>query len=136
MSIIGGMKKLYTAFIVFMAALVAVAVYYSPLAWIGTPAAYDNNARTADYDGVCYPAGEVMRVDISGGENELRAALDKLCCTVVKEVRDGERLYVYAVSPRVCAKTQYLKSGEGYNVMATAFGGKVCIGTPVLQGCY
>lgn len=130
------MKTLYAVVILFAVSIVGVAVWFSPLAQIGTPTAYDNNNPVCSLDGLCYPSDAICRVDFRGGADDMYNALDSIFAVPVKQVEIDGLTVVYALSPRVCAETQYLSSGEGYNVMAACSDGNVCIGTPVLSGCY
>lgn len=130
------MKTLCAVVILFVSGLVGVAVWFSPLCALGTPKAYDNNSEVCSLEGICYPESTLCRVDFSGDIGDMNAALERIFAVTVKEVNSGELTVVYAYSPRVCADTQYLSSGEGYNVMAAFASGKISIGTPILSGCY
>lgn len=130
------MKTLCAVVILFAASLVGVAVWFSPLLSLGAVAAYDNNAPTSSLDGLCYPAGAVARVDFSGDAADMYDALDSMLAVTVKQVEFDGMTVVYALSPRVCAESQYLSTGEEYNVMAAYSFGKISIGTPLLSGCY
>lgn len=131
------MKTLYAVVILFVVGLLGTAIWFSPLSGLGTPTAYDNNAPICSLDGLCYPSDELCRVDFSGNENDMHKALDSIFAVTVKEVKTDDGLtIVYALSPRVCAEKQYLRSGEEYNVMAAYSSGTISIGTPLLSGCY
>ncbi|MDE7164071.1 MAG: hypothetical protein K2O04_01420 [Clostridiales bacterium] len=130
------MKTLCAVVILFVAGLVGVAVWFSPLCGLGAPTAYDNNTPVSSLDGICYPQGTLCRVDFSGDVGDMKNALDSILAVTVKEVESGELTIVYAYSPRVCADMQYLSSGEAYNVMAAHSSGNISIGTPMLSGCY
>ena len=113
-----------------------VAVWFSPLVSLGTPALYDDNVPVSTVRGVCYPSDALCRVDFDGDEDDMKSALNRLFAVTVKEVEVDGLTVVYAYSPRVSAQAQHLESGEGYNVMAAYSQGKISIGTPVLSGCY
>jgi hypothetical protein len=127
-------KKLYAAFIFFVALTVAAAVWFSPFGGKGAKT-YDNNLPAGDIAGLCYPADATVRLDIEGGAAELDVALKSICARVVKTVELDGVTIVYAYSPRVCAEPLPLAEG-GYNVMAAYGGGRVAVGAPVLQGSY
>lgn len=131
------MKKLHAVVIFFVVGLIGAALWFSPLCSIGTPVAYDNNMPVCELDGLCYPSDSICRVDFSGGSEDMYKALKKIDAKTVKqaEASDG-MIIVYAYSPRVCAATQRLSSGQEYNVMASYSSGNICIGTPLLSGCY
>ena len=131
------MKKLYAVVIFFVAAIVFTALWFSPFASLGTPQAYSDNAPVESLDGLCYAPNTLVRFDTVGGEDELYSALKVICACEVKSVRmeDG-MLLVYAYSPRVGAEVQYLRDGTTYNVMAACDGQRVCLGAPILSGCY
>lgn len=128
------MKKLYAAFIVFAALVVATAVWFSPFGGKNGAMAYENNIPVGEV-GLCYPAGAAVRLDLDGGEAEVFAALSDIGARTVKTVELDGVTVVYAYSPRVCAKPLYVAEGA-YNVMAAYGGGRVAIGAPVLQGSY
>ncbi|MCH5155342.1 MAG: hypothetical protein J1F69_01935 [Clostridiales bacterium] len=130
------MKTLYAVVILFALGLLGVAVWFSPLVSFGTPTAYANNTPVSTLDGLCYPSDSLCRVDFDGDKKDMYSALDCIFAVTVKEVEISELTVVYAFSPRVCAKVQYLRTGEKYNVMAVHSGGNISIGTPVLSGCY
>lgn len=130
------MKKFCAVVILFAAALVFTAVWYSPLTAIGDAQAYDNNEFAHSLTGACYAADECVRIEIAGGETELYFALDKISATPVKTVEAGNRTVVYAYSSRVACASLTTSDGKRYNVMAAYGGGIVVIGTPVLQGSY
>lgn len=131
------MKTLYAVVILFVASLVGMAVWFSPLCGFGTPTAYDNNMPVYALDGLCYPSDALCRVDFKGSENDMHKALDSIFAVTVKEVKTDDGLtIVYALSPRVCAANQYLRTGEEYNVMAAYSSGNISIGSPILSGCY
>lgn len=130
------MKTLYAVVILFAAALIGAAVWFSPLCGLGTPVAYDNNEPVVALDGICYPSDALCRVDLTGDVTEMKRVLDGMLAVTVKEVCSDGLTVVYAYSPRVCTPAQHLYSGESYNVMAAHRSGKICIGTPVLSGCY
>lgn len=130
------MKTLYAVVILFVAGLLGVAIWFSPLSGLGTPTAYDNNVPVCSLDGLCYPADSLCRVDFSGSEKDMHNALDSIFAVTVKEVKTDGLTIVYGFSPRVCAAPQYLRSGEEYNVMAAYSSGNISIGTPILSGCY
>lgn len=137
MSIIDGMKKLCAVVIFFAVVAVAVAVWYSPLAQLGTPVRYYDNTPVATAEGACYGSDGLYRVDLSGGQDDMYAVLDKMLAKTVKKVRlDDGTVLVYALSPRVSAEEQSLSTGECYNIMAVWSDGNICIGTPMLSGCY
>ncbi len=129
------MKKLLAAFIMMLAALVCVAVYYSPLESVGLPVEYENNTAVKACGGICYPAGGIYRVDISGDESAMYAALERMSAKTVKADSAGGALVVYAFSPRVAGRTYTCSAGE-YNVMAAYRDGNICIATPILPGSY
>ncbi|MDE7108026.1 MAG: hypothetical protein K2O39_06850 [Clostridiales bacterium] len=131
------MKTLYAVVILFVASLLGVAVWFGPLCGLGTPTAYDNNEPVSTLDGLCYPSDALCREDFSGSEKDMHKALDSIFAVTVKEVKTDDGLtIVYALSPRVCAAKQYLRSGEAYNVMAAYSSGNISIGTPILSGSY
>ncbi|MDE6201393.1 MAG: hypothetical protein K2M47_05920 [Clostridiales bacterium] len=130
------MKTLYAVVILFVASLVGAAVWFSPLISFGTPEAYDNNVPVYSLDGLCYPSDALCRVDFSGSEKDMHNALDSIFAVTVKEVKTDGLTVVYGFSPRVCAESQYLRTGEEYNVMAAYSSGNISIGTPILSGCY
>ena len=131
------MKKLHAVVIFFVISLVGAALWFSPLNCLGAPVAYDNNMPIAELDGLCYPSDSICRVDFSGGSEDMYKALKKIYAKTVKQAEtDDGMIIVYAYSPRVCAAAQRLSSGQEYNVMAAYSDGKVCIGTPLLSGCY
>ena len=130
------MKTLYAVVILFVVTLVGAAVWYSPLISLGTPVSYDNNIPVERLDGICYSADALCRVDFCGDEDDMYEALGSIFAVTVKEVQLDDLTVVYALSPRVCAKKQYLGSGEEYNVMAACSNGLISIGTPILSGCY
>ena len=47
------MKKLCVAVVLFAVGIVFVAVWFSPLVWIGEPTAYYDNMPVASLDGLC-----------------------------------------------------------------------------------
>lgn len=128
------MKKLYAAFILFAALVVATAVWFSPFGGKGGARTYENNIPVGEV-GLCYPADATVRLDLDGGEAELFSALDGMCAKAIKTVELDGVTVVYAYSPRVCAEPLYIAEGA-YNVMAAYGGGHVAIGAPVLQGSY
>ncbi|MDE6028868.1 MAG: hypothetical protein K2F90_00930 [Clostridiales bacterium] len=131
------MKTLYAVVILFVASLLGVAVWFSPLCDIGTPTAYVDNMPISALDGLCYPSDALCRVDFSGSEKDMARALGSIFAVTVKKVKTDDGLtVVYAFSPRVCAPSQYLRSGEEYNVMAAYNSGNISVGTPILSGCY
>ena len=130
------MKKLYAVVFLLLAGVIFVAVWFSPLARLGTPYEYADNAPVGRIDGVCYAQNALVRVDFDGDEDSLYAALRKIDATTIKTVYDDDMLIVYAYSPRVAAEGYVTDSGERYNVMAAAHGGVVSIGAPILSGCY
>lgn len=130
------MKKLCAAVVIFAVGIVFTAVWFSPLRALGKPQAYADNAFENALDGLCYPYDAVARVDLSGDENDMFDALERIFARTVKRVRNDGLLVVYAYSPRVCAKSQTTSDGKTYNVMAAYSDGKICIGTPILSGCY
>ena len=131
------MKTLYAVVILFVASLVGAAIWFSPLCGLGTPEVYDNNVPVGAVEGLCYPSDALCRVDFSGSEKDMKRALDSIFAVTVKEVKTDDGLtIVYALSPRVCAQSQYLRSGEEYNVMAAYSSGSISIGTPILSGSY
>lgn len=129
------MKKLCAAVIVFAAALVAVAVWFSPLVSRGDAYVYENNTPVRAVTGV-YGANDVVRTDFDGGEGEMYAFLRGMLATVVKTERADGVTVVYAVSTRVAAEMQTTFDGAEYNVMAAYENGHVVIGAPVIQGSY
>ncbi|MDE6966134.1 MAG: hypothetical protein K2O94_04045 [Clostridiales bacterium] len=130
------MKKLCVAVVLFAVGIVFVAVWFSPLVWIGEPTAYYDNMPVASLDGLCYRADELVRVDFSGGEEEMYAALSHIGASQTDREETDGMIVVYAFSPRVCAATQSLANGAKYNVMACLRDGHISVGTPVLSGCY
>ena len=130
------MKTLCAVVIFFSASLIGVAVGFSPLCRFGTPVSYDNNEPVYSLEGLCYPGDALCRVDFSGDKSDMQKALDSIFAVTVKEVDMDGLTVVYALSPRVCAPLQRLKSGEQYNVMAAYASGNISIGTPLLGGCY
>lgn len=136
MSIIDGMKKLYVVVFLLLAGVIFTAVWFSPLASLGEPYEYCDNAPVGKIEGVCYAPDALVRVDIAGGETALFDALDSIDAEVVKTVETAGRLIAYAYSHRVCARAEVLSGGELYNVMAATDGVTVSIGAPVLSGCY
>ncbi|MCH5166127.1 MAG: hypothetical protein J1G01_06970 [Clostridiales bacterium] len=130
------MKKLCAVVFLFAAGIVFTAVWFSPLAALGTPVAYSDNIPITRLDGLCYSADSLVRVDFTGGEEAMYSALDRIGAQEVERAETGELLVVYAYSPRVCAKPQELRSGCKYNVMCACSGDAVSIGTPILSGCY
>ena len=130
------MKTLYAVVILFAASLLGVAIWFSPLVSFGTPKAYANNVPISELDGLCYPSSTICRVDFSGDVSDMRKALNSMLAVTVKEVETDGMTIVYGLSPRVCAETQKLGTGESYNVMAAYSSGNISIGTPVLSGCY
>lgn len=130
------MKKLCAAVIIFAAALVCTAVWFSPLIVLGAPAAYKNNVEVKRVEGLCYSQSDVVRVDIAGDIEQLYAALERINATVVMTAEIDGATIVYAYSPRVAAKTLTTSDGQQYNVMAACGGGTVKIGAPVLQGSF
>ena len=136
MAIIDGMKKLYAAVIIFAVGIVFTAVWFSPFVSVGTPVAYYDNMPVGEIDGLCYRADELVRVDFSGGEKELNAALARIYARETERAENDGMVLVYAFSPRVCAKPQRLRSGKEYNVMACMRDGRISMGAPVISGCY
>ena len=130
------MKNLVAAILLLSVGIVFVAVWFSPLVGLGVPQAYSDNRAVCAYDGACYPADALIRVELAGGETELNRALEKICATSVKRVQADGLTIVYAYSGRVCSEEQILSDGRYYNVMAATDGAHVYIGTPVLSGCY
>lgn len=130
------MKKLCAAVLCFAIISVLAAVWYSPLCALGSVDEYRNNERVCAVEGVCYNTDNSLRVELEGGEKELTSALDKICAEVVCAVKTGNRTVVYAYSPRVAAKPLTAINGNAYNVMAAYGGGKVVIGTTVIEGSY
>ena len=130
------MKVFCAVVILFVAGIVGAAVWFSPLTALGAPTIYADNAPVSSVDGVCYPEDAICRVDFSGTEGDMAAALKRIFATTVKEVELDNITLVYAFSPRVAAKVQYLNSGEKYNVMAAYSDGTISIATPILPGCY
>ena len=130
------MKVFYAVVILFAAGLLGVAVWFSPLVSLGKPVLYADNAPISAVDGVCYPSDALCRVDFSGDERDMKSALGRIFAVTVKEVEIDGLTVVYAYSPRVSAPMQYLRSGEGYNVMAAHSCGNISIGAPILSGCY
>lgn len=128
------MKKLCAAIIVFVAAIVLAAVWFSPLGF-GDGMVYCDNTPRREASG-CYAADEAVRVDMSGGESELNAVFCGMIARVVKTEHAGELTIVYALSSRVAADVQYTCDGIAYNVMAAYGGGNIVIGTPIIQGSY
>lgn len=130
------MKRLVACFILFFAALIGTAVYYSPLLRLGTPELYYSNEAAGALDGLCYPAEAECRVDFPGGESELFSALEKIDCRVIRVDRTDGLTVVYGYSDRVRAETKRLSNGAAYNVMGASRGGRACVGVPILQGSY
>ena len=130
------MKKLIAVVFLFAAGLIAAAIWFSPLTGLGRVYAYDNNEIVGAMDGVCYAQNGLYRVDFSGDETAMTAALDKMGARVVKQVEMNDAVIVYAFSDRVCAEVQYTAEGEKYNVMAAYRDGNISVGTPLLSGCY
>ncbi len=132
------MKKCAVFFCCLTVFAVAAAVWFSPLCFPhGNVSVYENNAPVLSIDGAaCYSPTDVVRVDLSGGENELRSALDRMCAEEVKRVELDGLTVVYAFSPRVCAKALTLADGGEYNVMLARRGDSIAIGAPVLEGSY
>ena len=64
------MKKLCVAVVLFAVGIVFVAVWFSPLVWIGEPTAYYDNMPVASLDGLCYRADELARVDFRAGRRK------------------------------------------------------------------
>ncbi len=127
------MKKIMAVFILFIGCIVGAAVWFSPLSQTGTAQKYENNAPVREL-GVCYKDTDTVRVDLTGGEAELYAALDRLGARTVKTAESGGSLIVYAYSKRVAASVHYTSEGEAYNVMAALNGDRIAIGTPILEG--
>lgn len=136
LSIIGGMRKTCAAVFLFAAGLVAVAVFYSPLTSIGTPALYADNMPIGVVEGLCYPQESVVRVEAAGGEAELDALLARIDASKIKTVYTDDMVLVYAYCHRVCAVEQHLADGRAYNVMGAVRDGKIFVGAPILSGCY
>lgn len=130
------MKKLYAAVLFIFAGVAAVAVLFSPLVALGNVVEYENNVPVAAVDGLCYNAHSLVRVDFDGGKPELYAALSRISAKEIKVAEIEGTTVVYAYSPRVCAMAEQLADGREYNVMAATNGERVCIGTPILPGCY
>lgn len=130
------MRKLSVALFLFAASLVFTAIWFSPLIGLGTPEAYSDNVAVGELVGVCYSHDELVRVELSGGENEMSAALEKISAAPIKRVESDGLVIVYASSDRVCADRQTLSDGQDYNVMAATDGEHIYIGAPVLSGCY
>lgn len=130
------MKKLYAVVFLLLAGVIFTAVWFSPLASLGEPVEYRDNAPVGRIEGVCYAPDALVRVDMTGGETELFAALEDISAVVVKTVETDGLKIVYAYSPRVCARSETLADGALYNVMAATNGSTVSIGAPLLSGCY
>lgn len=130
------MRKLSVALFLFAASLVFTAVWFSPLAGLGNPKAYNDNVVVGELAGVCYPQDALVRVELAGGESELNSALEKIFAAPIKRVEHDGLVIVYARSDRVCSNRQTLSDGRDYNVMAATDGKHVYIGTPILSGCY
>ncbi len=130
------MKKAAVFFIALILCGVGVGIYYSPLTAIGGDAyLYDNNIPIARLDGLCYGRDDIVRVDMTGGEAEMYAALDAIDAVPIETGEAGDCIVVYAFSPRVRASAM-LRDGKKYNVMAAVRDGKIAIGAPVLSGSY
>lgn len=129
------MKKILVAVFLFIGIVIAAAVWFSPLSALGTAKVYYDNAEFGEV-GLCYPHGATVRVDMPGGVERMYSALERIDATPVKQVEHSGTVTVYAISPRVVSDIMYTAEGEKYNVMASCDGNIVCIGTPVLAGCY
>ena len=129
------MKKLLVAVFLLIGCAVFTAVWFSPLSALGTPDIYYDNAVISG-GGLCYPQDATVRVDVAGGRERMYEALRMIDAEPVKEVEHNGTLTVYALSPRVATKRMYTSESAAYNVMASCDGDTVCIGTPVLAGCY
>ncbi len=127
------MKRIYAAFIILTVGAVATALWFSPLFDL-KPRAYGDNIPEATV--LCYAPNSVVRAEFCGGQTELYSTLDGMRANVVKEEEIDDALIVYAYSPRVSAGPLVTADGKVYNVMAASRGGKVYIGTPVLEGSY
>ncbi|MCM1368075.1 MAG: hypothetical protein NC184_04615 [Roseburia sp.] len=130
------MKKLCTAVFLLLVGIVLTAIFFSPLTAVGEPYIYVDNAAVRRVDGLCYASGDIVRVDFSGDEDDMYAALERIGAETVKTAHAGGTLIVYAYSARVCSGSETTENGESYNVMAAYSDGKVSIGTPVLSGSY
>lgn len=129
------MKKIVAVFILFVICLVGAAVWFSPLSQLGTAQEYDNNVPVREL-GICYGDTDTVRTDLTGGEAELYAALEKMGAKAVKTAESGGSLIVYAYSKRVAAPVRYTSEGDAYNVMAALNGDRIAIGTPILEGSF
>lgn len=124
------MKKFCAVFLLFVIAVVFTAVWFSPLAAIGSTTEYCNNAPISYERGIVYNGDNARRVDFDGSEGDMYAAIKKLGGRVVKTEYAGGRTIVYAFSSRA-KQTEY-----GYNIMGAYADGHICIGSPVLCGSY
>ncbi len=115
-------------FILLVAAIMGIAVWFSPLARRGAMF-YENNEPVGTVDGVCYGGGSTVRYDFDGSIDDLYSALEDMRADIVETVAAGNATIVYAVSDRVA-------SGGDFNVMAAYRDGHIAIGTPILQGSY
>lgn len=129
------MKKLYAAVFILLVGIVSAAIWFSPLASIGEPRIYYDNAPVSRCGGLCYASGDTVRVDFSGDESDMYGALERIGADTVKTVYSGGTLIVYAYSARICGE-ETTDNGEKYNVMAAYRDGKVSVGTPILSGSY
>ena len=127
------MKKLAVTVIVFIAAAVGCAVWFSPLA--RGSAIYDDNMPTESVVGLCYNENALVRADFETAE-QMFDALDKILAREIARAESGGTTVIYAFSERVCVKPLRLSTGEEYNVMAAYSDGGACIGMPVLSGSY
>lgn len=130
------MKKLLVAVFLFAAVTVFTAVWFSPLGEFGAVRVFRDNTEKQRYDGLCYPAGENVRVDFSGDEAACVAALAEIGANTVKRDEFDGLVTLYAYSPRVCATAKTTSDGKAYNVMAVCANGNICIGVPIVPGCY
>lgn len=129
------MKKFTAVFILLVAGVTACAAWFCPFSQKGAYV-YQNNIAVERVDGLCYHTDACVRYDATGDESALIRELDSIGATPVETEQEGDVIFFYALSDRVCAPVQKTASGKSYNVMAALRDGHIAIGAPVLCGSY
>lgn len=96
---------------------------------------YEVTPADCGYAGEETVYAQSLRYDFAGDETCAKAAIENLCGNVLwqEEWEDGLTVY-YAYSGRIYRSVAL--SGQDINLMVAVRGGKVSIGSPMLEGSY
>ena len=78
--------------------------------------------------------GAYERIDLKGGERDIKALLERMNATIIKEERFEDITVVYAFCPRISNFVEV--EGAKVNIMIALSNGKMTVGSPLIKGSY